>query len=66
MINSYILLIALLLLPGLALGADGDKGKPVNPALADAIVMDSNGEKVRLGDSWRERPVVLVFIRHFG
>ena len=24
------------------------------------------GEAVRLGSLWEERPVVLVFIRHFG
>jgi hypothetical protein len=29
-------------------------------------VLDPQGEVVRLGDLWRERPVVLVFIRHFG
>jgi hypothetical protein len=27
---------------------------------------DWQGERVRLGDLWRERPIVLVFIRHFG
>lgn len=25
-----------------------------------------DGKPVRLGDLWTERPVVLVFIRHFG
>jgi len=25
-----------------------------------------NGEPARLGEFWRDRPVVLVFIRHFG
>lgn len=27
---------------------------------------DWQGERVRLDTLWRERPVVLVFIRHFG
>jgi hypothetical protein len=25
-----------------------------------------DGTPVLLGDTWRERPVVLVFLRHFG
>jgi hypothetical protein len=29
-------------------------------------VLDPDGREVRLGDLWRERPVALVFIRHFG
>ena len=27
---------------------------------------DWQGNRVRLGSLWRDRPVVLVFIRHFG
>ena len=27
---------------------------------------DWSGETVRLGSLWRDRPVVLAFIRHFG
>ena len=27
---------------------------------------DWRGERVELGALWKERPVVLVFIRHFG
>jgi hypothetical protein len=27
---------------------------------------DWRGEPVRLGSLWEQRPVVLVFIRHFG
>jgi hypothetical protein len=34
--------------------------------LADIELDDWSGERRRLGDLWRERPVVLVFIRHFG
>ncbi len=34
--------------------------------LADSIVKDLEGQDVRLGDLWRDGPVVLVFVRHFG
>jgi hypothetical protein len=27
---------------------------------------DATGELRRLGDYWAERPVILVFLRHFG
>ena len=37
------------------------------PAELEAIELtDEKGGKVRLGDLWRERPVVLAFVRHFG
>jgi hypothetical protein len=29
-------------------------------------VRDPERRTVRLGELWRERPVVLIFIRHFG
>lgn len=35
-------------------------------ALADLTLKDSQGAPVRLGDLWAERPLVLVFLRHFG
>ena len=34
--------------------------------LADLVVQDPDGKDVRLGSLWAERPVVLVFVRHFG
>ncbi|HWN82004.1 MAG TPA: hypothetical protein VNM87_07910 [Candidatus Udaeobacter sp.] len=34
--------------------------------LADRKVLDPLGDPHRLGEVWRDRPVVLVFIRHFG
>ncbi|MDJ0785680.1 MAG: hypothetical protein QNK05_02660 [Myxococcota bacterium] len=34
--------------------------------LADLVLSDDRGEDVRLGDLWRERAAVLVFVRHFG
>ena len=34
--------------------------------LASMTVLDEQGEKVPLGTLWREKPAVLVFVRHFG
>jgi hypothetical protein len=34
--------------------------------LADVQLTDSTGATRRLGDFWAERPVVVVFLRHFG
>ncbi len=35
-------------------------------ALSDVRLNDSTGVAHRLGDLWADRPVVLVFLRHFG
>ncbi len=35
-------------------------------ALADLKLSGPDAAMHRLGDSWRDRPVVLVFLRHFG
>ena len=29
-------------------------------------LVDSTGTSHKLGDLWRDQPVVLVFLRHFG
>lgn len=34
--------------------------------LAGIELLDADEVRVRLGALWRDRPVVLVFIRHFG
>ena len=34
--------------------------------LADISVLTPEGEPIRMGTLWQDRPVVLVFIRHFG
>jgi len=34
--------------------------------LADCVAQDIDGSDVRLGDLWKERPVVLVLLRHYG
>ena len=34
--------------------------------LADIVLPDQDGNDVRLGDLWQNRPVVLVWLRHYG
>jgi peroxiredoxin len=34
--------------------------------LADVTLPDQDGNEVRLGDLWRDQPVVLVWLRHYG
>ncbi|MGZ6617855.1 MAG: hypothetical protein ACXVFQ_25940 [Solirubrobacteraceae bacterium] len=34
--------------------------------LAATVLPDQDGHDVRLGDLWRERPVALVWLRHYG
>jgi peroxiredoxin len=34
--------------------------------IADRALLDDAGSEVRIGDLWSERPVALVFLRHFG
>lgn len=36
-----------------------------NPLIGQ-FVQDEDGNKVALQDLWRDGPVVLVFVRHFG
>jgi peroxiredoxin len=36
------------------------------PALSDTTLADHTGTTHRLGDLWSGKPVVLVFLRHFG
>ncbi len=35
-------------------------------ALADAEVLSTDGTPTKVATLWAERPVVLVFLRHFG
>jgi hypothetical protein len=35
-------------------------------ALADMVLLDHDSHEVRLGDLWAERPVALVWLRHYG
>jgi hypothetical protein len=34
--------------------------------IADISLIDSDGSSVRLEELWREQPVVLVWLRHYG
>ena len=34
--------------------------------LSDITLPDQHGTPHRLGDLWKDQPVVLVFLRHFG
>lgn len=40
--------------------------RDIAAALAEIELEDSEGHARRLGELWRERAVVLVFVRHFG
>jgi hypothetical protein len=34
--------------------------------LAPIEILDDEGRPVSVGSAWRDRPALLVFIRHFG
>jgi hypothetical protein len=34
--------------------------------LAELTLKDEDGRDVRLGDTWRDGPVALVWLRHYG
>jgi len=38
----------------------------VDQALADVEVKDTDGNQVRLGSLWGDRPAVVIWVRHFG
>ncbi len=38
----------------------------VPTALAETEVVDSEGRPRRMSTLWAERPVLLIFLRHFG
>lgn len=46
------------------------RGRTQPPAradkLAEVVLPGHDGVAVRLGDLWRERPVALVWLRHYG
>jgi hypothetical protein len=35
-------------------------------ALAGIVLPDQDGTEVMLGELWRERPLALVWLRHYG
>jgi hypothetical protein len=52
------------------LGAASSKQQAHPPAtaeaLADIVLPDQDGNQVRLGDLWAERPAALIWLRHYG
>lgn len=34
--------------------------------LAGIVLLDHDGREVRLGELWQDRPVALVWLRHYG
>ena len=35
-------------------------------AIEDVVLPDSYGREQRVGDLWKDQPVVLVWLRHYG
>ena len=35
-------------------------------ALANLMLVDDEGRPARMGDAWKDRPVILTFLRHYG
>jgi hypothetical protein len=52
------------------LGIAKERGRTSPPARADElagiVLPDQDGNEVRLGDLWAERPAALVWLRHYG
>ncbi len=52
------------------LGMSSNKQQTAPPAnaaaIADITLPDQDGHETRLGDLWRDRPAVLVWLRHYG
>jgi hypothetical protein len=49
-----------------AVGGDTTASAMDIQTLAALELSSADGARHRLGDLWRTRPVVLVFLRHFG
>jgi hypothetical protein len=39
---------------------------PTADKLAEIVLLDEDGNDVRLGDLWEQRPAALVWLRHYG
>jgi hypothetical protein len=50
----------------MAMAASVDSPAVDAAELSRVTLVDATGASRRLGDYWAERPVVLVFLRHFG
>jgi hypothetical protein len=49
-----------------AYGAYAPRMKAITESLAPLPVLDLEGHAVPLGTLWRDRPQVVVWLRHFG
>jgi hypothetical protein len=38
----------------------------LSEALAAIVLPDADGQEVRLGSLWEQKPAVVVFLRHYG
>jgi hypothetical protein len=47
-------------------GTDEEAAMEITAELGARSLPDHSGESVELASLWRDRPVVLVFLRHFG
>jgi hypothetical protein len=39
---------------------------PDMSVIQDVVLPDSGGNDVRVGDLWRDQPVVITWLRHYG
>ena len=63
----FLFLLMLCLLPISALAKSGEEKKSdLATAVGACTVLDTEGQAAKLGDTWQSKPVVLVFVRHFG
>ncbi len=53
-------------MPGAASGRPQVVPLETADTLADIVLPDHEGTETRLGDLWRDRPVALVWLRHYG
>lgn len=60
----FFVILLLLFFPVISL-AKGE-GKTDIKAMSASKISDLEGAPFQLGNAWQEKPVVLVFIRHFG
>jgi hypothetical protein len=51
---------------GIARGRQSTRAPRDAAELGDVVVRDLEDREVRLGELWRDRPAVLVFLRHYG
>lgn len=43
-----------------------ETSETLSAALAPIVLPRSDGEEIRLGSLWADRPAVVAFLRHYG